>query len=222
MSEPIQPDKQLTPQTERALNSFFTNLTSEIRTPLTAIVGLSEVMLKYEAKIGPLSEKQKDYLTWIHKNGEDVFQMFDTLHDVFRLVYGYQHLPYLEEVNLRELIQQVISHTQVKIQLDILTNLPNIWADSKYIFHALSWLLPVARQDEKTSTTLAVSFDEKNVIFDLISVEQEGLYFYYHPDNPTLFFSRSIIEMHGGQLTVDVQEEQKRLEISFTLPIKRV
>ncbi|MFN8455578.1 MAG: hypothetical protein U0401_13080 [Anaerolineae bacterium] len=89
-------------------------------------------------------------------------------------------MPYLEEVNLREAFM-VISHTQVKIQLDIPTNLPNIWADNKYIFRALSWLLPGARQDEKTRTTLAVSFDEINVIFDIVSVEQEGFIFLLSP-----------------------------------------
>jgi hypothetical protein len=57
-------------------------------------------------------------------------------------------------------------------------------------------------------------------MFYVAAVGKEKIYFLDDPDNPTLFFSRSIIEMHGGQMQVKVQEELKQLEISFTLPIR--
>lgn len=58
-------------------------------------------------------------------------------------------------------------------------------------------------------------------MFNVVAVGKEKVHYRDDPDNPFLFFSRSIIEMHGGQMQVNVQEELKRLEISFTLPIRQ-
>jgi K+-sensing histidine kinase KdpD len=124
-------------------------------------------------------------------------------------------------VELSKLIQEAISNAQVEQNLP--HHLPNIWADHELIQQALTRILEAITHAvyprEGSTVTLSVNYDDNSVMFYLAAVAKEQIYFRDDPDDPTLFFSRSIIEMHGGQLQVNVQEELKQLEISFALPI---
>ncbi|MCL4297889.1 MAG: hypothetical protein KJ077_19255 [Anaerolineae bacterium] len=222
-AEPAKPEKQLTPQTERVLQNSILVL-REARHPLTSIVGFSEVMLKSEDSTDSLSKKRKKYLTVIQQNGNAVIEIFNFLHDIFRLVYGELSL-YIEEVDLRQLIGQVISATQVKVEQNLPHYLPKIWADQGRIQQVLKWILSEAQGaiylGEADSILLTLNGDDDWVTLSITASGSERLFYFGDPNDPVFFFSRSIIEMHGGQLHVNVQEELKRLEISFTLPTRQ-
>ncbi len=194
----------------------------EFRTPLTAIVGWSELILN--GKIGSLSEKQHRGLTSIHNSGKYLLEILSHLLEVNRLVHGNLHL-YFKEVDLNQLIEQLILANQVQLQQNVPGHLPNISADRERIRQTLIWMLAetsqAVRWGEEGTITLTANSNNNWVIFSITAVGREKLYYYDDPDDPIYFFSRSIIEMHGGQMQVKVQEELKKLEISFTLPIEQ-
>jgi signal transduction histidine kinase len=218
--EPAKPEKQLTPQAARVLNRYMAEFFSETRTPLMGIIGYSEVMLEGEDKIGPLTETQRQGLTYIHQSAKAVLKFWEFFFDLYHITYGYWGL-YIESVELSKLIQEAISDIQVEQNLP--HDLPNIWIDRKRVQQALILVLEAITDAvyprEGSTITLTVNYDNNSVMFYMAAVGKEKIYFLDDPDDPTLFFSRSIIEMHGGQMQVNVQEELKRLEISFTLPI---
>jgi K+-sensing histidine kinase KdpD len=222
VEEPPKSDKQLTPQAERVLNRCMAVFFSETRTPLMGIIGLSEIMLQGEDKFGPLTETQRRRdLTNIHQSAKVVLKLWELFFDIYHIAYGYWGL-HIESVELSKLIQEAISETQVEQHLP--PDLPNIWIDHRRVQQALTWILEAITEAvyprEESTITLTVSYDENSVKFYVAAVGKEKIYFLDDPDDPTLFFSRTIIEMHGGQMQVKVQEELKQLEISFTLPIR--
>jgi signal transduction histidine kinase len=196
-------------------------------------VGFSQFLL--EEMVGPLNEKQKKYITHIYRGNQYVLKSYNQFFDLFKLLFGFLHL-HLEEVNLGQLLDEAISAnwtewlrwediaTKPKIELNLSNDLPTISIDRAYMGQAISGILTLASgaifHREDGTITLNVNREDNWVRFSVEVLGKEKFYYYDDPDNPTLFFSRSIIEMHGGQLTVYVQEEQKRLEISFTLPIE--
>ncbi|MBE7552061.1 MAG: hypothetical protein HS126_13410 [Anaerolineales bacterium] len=222
--EPAKPEKQLTPQAARVLNRYMAEFFSETRTPLMGIIGYSEIMLQGEDKIGPLTEpRRRDLITNIHQSAKAILKFWEFFFDLYHISYGYWGLQVksVELVELSKLIQQSVPDAQIELNLP--HHLPNIWADYKLIQQALTWILEAITEAvyprEESTITLTVTYDENSVKFYVAAVGKEKIYFLDDPDDPTLFFSRSIIEMHGGQMQVKVQEELKQLEISFTLPI---
>lgn len=179
-------------------------------------------MLEREGQIGSLNEKQREYLTYIHERGKSLLEILNFLLDIDRLVFGYLSLN-IEEVDLRKLIQQVVPTAQVKVEQNLPHQLPKIWADQGRIQQVLKWMLWEARGanylGEADSILLTLNSNDDWITFIVTASGRERLFYFDDPDGPTLFFSRSIIEMHGGQLQVKVQEELKQLEITFTLPI---
>lgn len=222
MAEPTPPDTKLTPQAERVWQNSVLGF-REIRHPLTSLVGYSELLLTGGNEIGFLTEKQRDFLTIINRCGKDELEVTHLLLGIHQLIFDPPQLQF-EQVDLGHLMQQFLSTWQTSGEIKMPDNLPHIWLDRRRFQQALKWIFwrAINRNDLDAQDvfTFTGNFDENWVTFHLMSVGTNP--FYFENDDPTLFFSRSIIEMHGGQLTVDVQQAQKRLEISFTLPIERV
>lgn len=62
---------------ERRTNSFFSNVNHDLRTPLTHIIGFSEIMK--EAQFGPLADRYRDYARDIHQSGTMLLDMIEDL-----------------------------------------------------------------------------------------------------------------------------------------------
>lgn len=221
--EPAQPEKQLTPETERVLQNSISAI-REIRAPVNSMIGFSAIMLEREGQIGSLNEKQREYLTYIYESGKSLLEILNFLLDIDRLIFDYLSLS-IEEVDLRKLIQQVIPTVKVKVEQNLPHHLPKIWADQGRIQQVLKWILWETQGEnylgEADSILLTLNGNDDWITFNISASGREQLFYFDDPNRPTFFFSRSIIEMHGGQMQVNVQKELKQLEISFTLPIQQ-
>lgn len=62
---------------ERRTNSFFSNVNHDLRTPLTHIIGFSEIMK--DAQFGPLADRYRDYARDIHQSGTMLLDMIEDL-----------------------------------------------------------------------------------------------------------------------------------------------
>jgi signal transduction histidine kinase len=196
------------------LQVFLAEITHEIRTPLSTVIGFTEILLA--GKAGSLNEKQTEYLTYVLKSSEQLAEVFEYLLDMNRAVFHRLNLN-IEEVDFSQLIQQSLSD---KIQFHIAAGLPSIWADRHRVKQAVTAILSEATapiyDGEEGKTSATVSYDDTWLKFNVIT-EGKAFYFRNYP-NPELFLSQAIIEAHGGQMQVEKREERK-FEIMFTLPI---
>lgn len=64
-------------------SSFIANLSHELRTPLNAIIGFSEMILT--GLQGPLTDKQREYMTDIHKSGRYLLGLIGTVLDMSKI-----------------------------------------------------------------------------------------------------------------------------------------
>lgn len=64
-------------------SSFIANLSHELRTPLNAIIGFSEMILT--GMQGPLTDKQREYMTDIHKSGRYLLGLIGTVLDMSKI-----------------------------------------------------------------------------------------------------------------------------------------
>ncbi|PCJ70233.1 MAG: hypothetical protein COA62_06405 [Rhodobiaceae bacterium] len=62
---------------ERRSSSFFSNVNHDLRTPLTHIIGFSELMK--DEQFGPLGERYREYASDIHQSGTMLLDMIEDL-----------------------------------------------------------------------------------------------------------------------------------------------
>ena len=233
MRIPSEPDHPLTieqikflRQSWSAVNYLLSEMLSEIRTPTSAIIGWSGLML--EEKLGLLNEEQRQELSNIHKSGHFLLAVWDDLFVMHQVLFDYLNL-HIEEVNLYELIQQAIAATwehwlisfhpdRPTIKQHLPDELPTIWADRLRIQQAITRILLEAISTtysrEKSQIGMVVSHDDAWVTIQVRVTGAEVQYFRDH-NSPRLFFSRMVSEMHSGQ----VQLEQQEAELVFTLTL---
>lgn len=98
---------------DQAKTAFISTAAHELRTPLIAIVGYSELL---ENKAGlPLEEEQKqEYLSIIQSNAEILNRLVDDLLDVGRIQIGRSLGVMLKEAQLNEVIENVVGSLRVK------------------------------------------------------------------------------------------------------------
>jgi K+-sensing histidine kinase KdpD len=199
----------LTPQYLAITSSAF------IRTPLSFIIGNAEVILGNETDA--LSKSQKELLENILITAQDILEVLDNLFRMDPVEVGELSLSF-EEVDLNRLIHTLVPEN---FEIGIPDQLPIIWGDRRRIKQIVgiifSELEAVAATLINSKKTIIVSSDNTSVTFH-VTVEGEFdplSKIIAHP-NPSLIFSKTVIEMHGGQMKLD--EERNKLVLAFTLP----
>lgn len=106
-------------------SSFLTNMTHEIKTPISAVIGLSELALKTD-----LTQKQEDY---IEKINESAKSLLVTINDILHYSELEEEKIIIEakEFNLHEMLRTfkesmelLIKEKSIKLNFDIDMNLP--------------------------------------------------------------------------------------------------
>lgn len=91
-------------------SEFLARVSHEVRTPLNAIIGFSEIMLA--ESYGPIgNERYRDYLADINTSGNHVLQIINDLLDISKIEAGQQELDY-EAVPLNDVITECVSIMQ--------------------------------------------------------------------------------------------------------------
>lgn len=108
----------------RDLAYFIARMGHELRTPINAIKGFSDVLLS-EA-FGPLNSKQKDYLTKMTISSDKLLEVISQILDWAKLEAGQNPLQ-KELLNLRTLVIEVVSLLEVQyiaknIKVEILSS----------------------------------------------------------------------------------------------------
>lgn len=131
---------------DRLKNSILANVSYEVRTPLTSIVGFAET-LEYGIA-GPLTPKQREYVLDIRKSSEDLKSIIDAIIDLSAIDAGQMELK-LSEIDVGELlssaaakISPILQKRRLQIEIEISEDTQTIIGDlvrlEQILVHLLS------------------------------------------------------------------------------------
>ncbi len=151
ISDPAKMEKALRDRTEaleaadRLKNSFLSNVSYEIRTPLTSILGFAEALGLGLA--GALESKQLEYVLHIRKSSEDLKAIIDAIIDLSAIDAGAMELK-LADVNVAGILQSVavklslaVADREQTLHVEIAEGTPEIVGDPQRIEQILTNLL---------------------------------------------------------------------------------
>jgi len=222
--------------------SFFVNISHEIKTPLTMIMAPLERMI--EMNIG--NNKVQNQLMLMQRNGERLIRLINQLLDKRKLESGHMHLQ-AAEGDIVSFVKEITLAFDGLAKLKNITlrfnaKQPNIaiWFDrdklEKVLYNLLSNAIKFTPDYGKITISVAETENQQLVI----TVEDNGCGIkpenidkiftqFYHYDHPIridgtglgLAFSKELIEMHHGSLSVESRSEtgDKPGETRFAITI---
>ena len=189
----------------RAKTTFIVNMSHELKTPLNAVIGFSDLLLT--ETYGPLNEKQKRYTENISNGGNHLLSVVNSVLDISRLELGNIEL-YYEKVDLVGIIEEVkrvlsplSSEKNISIEYNIEQGLKTIIVDrvkfKQILYNILNNAITFSFKGGKVH--IAAELREDMVE---ISVTDEGIGIqeadYERVFQPFVQIDESISKKHGG------------------------
>ncbi|GAC1503401.1 MAG: hypothetical protein NVS2B12_14400 [Ktedonobacteraceae bacterium] len=232
-------------EVDRMKSEFVSLVSHELRTPLTSIKGYVDLLMDGDA--GELDEEQLEYLSIVKNNADRLVALINDLLDVSCIESGKIELQ-RAILDLTVLVESVASslHPQIEkkgqnLILNLSATLPSVAGDANRVTQILTNLLSNAHKYTPPGGTITIGVqatEQGQVRVDVqdtgigLSTEEQAQLFtrFYRAKNPTtqevggtglgLTITRSLVEMHGGQISV-VSAPGQGSTFSFTLPVAR-
>ena len=241
LAEKYASEKTRAEAANRSKSEFLANMSHELRTPLNAIIGFSEIM--GSGLFGELgSPKYKEYATDIHASGTHLLELINDILDMSKIEAGRMTLEtqILEVTEVAEESLRLVSGRAEMASVTIenrLPALPAVKADKRAVKQVLLNLLSNAVKFTPAGGSIYLTGDTKDGIVT-IGVEDTGIgipasalpkigrpfeqvesqHSKSHKGTGLgLALSRSLVELHGGTLTIE-STEGVGTTVSFTLP----
>jgi len=210
---------------DRLKTAFISHVSYELRTPLTNIIGFSELLASPIA--GPLTEKQRDYLSDIRLSGRTLLAIIDDILDLATIDAGTLELK-LSPVKVREVIDQAVQGVEERLKqnhvglaISIEPGVDQFVADGRRVTQMLYNLLSNAIGFSGSEGKIALTCMRDHAML-AFTVEDQGVGIPedYQPTVFNRFESRShgsshrgaglglsivksLAELHGGTVTLD-------------------
>jgi signal transduction histidine kinase len=164
VSDTVRAEQALRDRTEaleaadRLKNSILANVSYEVRTPLTSIVGFAET-LEYGIA-GPLTEKQREYVIDIRKSSEDLKAIIDAIIDLSAIDAGQMELK-LAKLDVAQLLtttaekfNDTLKRRELNINIEIAADVDMVVADENRLGQILTQLLSNAAGFSPSGSTI--------------------------------------------------------------------
>jgi signal transduction histidine kinase len=232
-------------EVDRMKSEFVSTVSHELRTPMTSIKGFAELLLMGAA--GSLSAPQSRYLEVIRDNADRMSDLVNDLLDISRIESGRTVLDF-QELDLIKLVEEVATNhvnelirresRPMRVALDTPRSLPPVNGDQDRITQILINLLDNAYHytpadgeivisvgqvgDQVTisvsDTGIGISHENLDKIFDRFYRSDEAVVQQVPGTGLGLAIVQSLVEMHGGDITVD-SEIGKGSTFTVFLPV---
>jgi two-component system CheB/CheR fusion protein len=227
----------------RVKSEFLANMSHELRTPLNSINGFSEVL--FDETFGPLNEKQKQYVNNVLTSGKHLLLLINQILDMAKVEAGKMKLSIsslsmktlLNDISL--LVADLVAKKRLVIELEIAENMPDIEADDlkvkEIIYNLLSNAVKFTPEGGKIGMRAKqIGSAIEVVVWDTgvgIAAENMGKIFegFFRVDTPYsrvtegtglgLPLSKKLVELHGGNFTVESKGLNQGTLVRFTLPL---
>ncbi len=223
------------------LLQFISTVSHDLRTPLSSIIGFSDILLSGRA--GSLTGLQTEFLSLVKLGANQLVNLVDDLLDISRCTRGELRLNY-EEVDLAasvarlfKQLEPLVSETQIVLVNRVNRSIGRVPADAKRVDQVLSNLLNNAikftqpagvvtvsgyrrRGEVELSvwdTGIGIAKEEQEKVFDRFYQAEPGLKGRIRGSGIGLTVSKHIVEAHGGRIWVE-SEPGRGSRFRFTLP----
>jgi signal transduction histidine kinase len=226
--------------TDRLKNNIIANVSYEVRTPLTSIVGFAEAL--EQGFVGALSPKQKDYVSNIRRSSEDLQAIIDTIIDLSAIDAGQMELK-REDVDIADLLQNtaqkfagVLNKRELDLSIEITEDITTLNGDKARLEQILSHLLSNAAGFSKQGSKIRMGARlNKGMVQIWVADHGRGI----EPEFQSKVFDRfqsmpvsgghrgpglglsivkSLTELHGGKVSL-VSKLNQGTTVICTLPL---
>ncbi len=224
----------------KAKSEFLSQVSHEFRTPLTAIVGFSQLLHEHEKELDP--SRQQEYLTVIREQSQQLARMIEDMLDITRIDDGRLQLQ-PEAHKVAEVLDSALmlldnSAQRERVAVSVETATPLVSVDRGEMEQALSRIIYGALTgiDDDADVTVhagpsAEESDEVQIAVRAqgLDVAEEDMALVFGPsaavltERPSsgralgLAVARALIEMHGGRVWV-ADDDAGSAAISMTVP----
>ena len=224
-------------------SDFLATMSHELRSPLTSVIGYSDMMLS--GITGEVTEKQKGFLGSILTSAETLLNLINDILDLTRIEAGKLELN-LEPVELRSVLISVISvvkprarDKKIQITTFLPTDLPTLHADpaklGQILLNLLTNAIKYTHETGKvgiearalpagiveirvTDTGIGISQEDISRVFERFTQIDSSSTRNQGGTGLGLAITRDLIELHGG--TIKVQSQLgKGTSFTFTIPM---
>lgn len=239
MSRSLKSQIEVERQAERSKQELITNVSHDLRTPLTSVLGYLKLVIdkKYDSP-----EQMEEYLQTVYNKSEKLKALIDDLFDYTKLTYSGIALSRVR-ISLNELVEQmveeyipVLNENQLEINLILPEAEPWCMVDPQKLHRVLENLLSNAVKYSDRPGSITVSIDEHQngyrVRMDNPAAHLEGVDLskifdrFYRLDSSRssatggsglgLGIAKGLVEAHGGTMAVGYSE--KRINFELWLP----
>jgi len=209
---------------DRLKTAFISHVSYELRTPLTNIIGFSELLASPIA--GPLTDRQRDYLNDIRLSGRTLLAIIDDILDLATIDAGTLELK-LSPVKVRDVIEQAVQGVAERLKQDnvelaimIEPGVDEFIADARRVTQMLYNLLSNAigfseaggriglacgREDSMLAFTVedqgvGIPADYQQAVFDRFESRSHGSR--HRGAGLGLSIVKSLAELHGGTVSL--------------------
>jgi signal transduction histidine kinase len=235
-------------ETDRRKDNFLANVSHEVRTPLVTVLGWAELLAS--EKLGELSQRQRQAAQVIRSSGRRLEAFITELLDFSRHELTRDRLA-LTSFEAGEVLSQAVvalgprfSERRLRVRARAARGLPSLWADRDRVVQVLVNLLTNADRHSPVGGAIRVAAARGKAGAVLVSVADRGegiapehlarifdrLYQVRDAAAPRdqggglglgLAIARSIVEAHGGTITVRSRVGQGT-SFRFSLPTVEV
>jgi len=227
----------------RFKSEFIANMSHELRTPLNSIIGFSELLEDQLA--GPLTDKQRGYIHNVWTSGKHLLDLINDILDLSKVEAGKIEL-HMETFSLREalgaaltMVRPQAAKKRISLQSEIVAE-TTVTADplrlKQIVYNVLSNAIkftPEGGQVTVAARTVQGAFVEIAVTDTGIGIRTEDLSKLFREFSQVggehtrgqqgtglgLALSKRLVELHGGQMWVQSEGENRGSTFTFTLPI---
>ncbi len=224
---------------------FLALTTHDLRSPLTVISGV--ISFFTSGRLGELSPEQKNMVTMMERNTQNLIELVNDLLDASKLESGTMRLDKIS-FDLREVINELretmllplAKEKEIKLVETFPAELPSIVADRAKLRRILLNLLSNAlkftgkggrveisaeRVDERvrvsvSDTGVGIAPEDVDRLFDKYEQTRSRATRGEKGTGLGLYITKQLVELHGSEITVN-SELGKGSTFSFTLPIKQ-
>lgn len=210
---------------DRLKSEFIANITYQLRTPLTAIMGFAEIL--QNQYFGPLNARQQDYCSNILEAGQRLITLINDILELATIEAGYMNLD-RSEVSINHLVSGVADvvadwarQEDLELEVECPDDIGTISIDERRVRQALFNLLSNAIKftpaggrvkliAEKTGGQLVLTVNDNGI--GISQADQSRIFKRFERANIRtgqagaglgLSVVKSIIEMHGGRIEID-------------------
>ncbi len=232
-------------ESERIKSEFLSMAAHELRVPMTSISGYVDLMML--GMLGPVNEKQSEFLHVVKANAERLMTLVNDLLDISRIESGEFRLEF-RPISLAEVVSEVaeslrgqLAAKEQRLIVDMPPELPPVMADRNRMIPVMTNLLSNAHKYSPAGSEILVRgrrvgdrlrIDVCDHGIGISKQDQERLFTrFFRADNAIatqengtglgLAICREIISRHGGEILVQ-SELGKGSTFSVVLPLAHV